>query len=480
MTQARGPRIELPPFLWGSATAAYQCEGAWNAGGKGLGEWDVFNHKSVKNVNHVDGDVACDFYHSYEEDIRLLKEGGQNAFRFSMAWSRIIPEGTGAVSEEGIDFYNRVIDCCVEHDVVPNVTLFHYDLPFALARKGGWLNEDIAEWFCEYARVCFERFGDRVKVWGTVNEPHFYSYCANVLGNYPPNRELDLTSYFQSQYNLMRASATAVRAYHEMGGDGMIGVVHDGGVVEVAPETENPEGVRAAADFFANRMILSPSLLGELPSEMDEMLSRLGVLLYRSPGDESLFRDGIVDYVGLNVYCREYVTDWHGGPLEVSANNRGSASRKVEGKRIAPLFETTRDPNVPRNQWGREILPSVMYATLMDVHEHYGHPTIMVTENGHGMYEEPDETGYVEDDERIEVLGGFIDYMMRARRDGADVRGYYMWSTMDLYSWINGYRKRYGLVSVDYEHGLKRKPKKSWYWYRDLIACYEQQMEREL
>lgn len=460
------------PFLWGSATAAYQCEGAWNEGGKGLGEWDSFNHSSVKNINHVDGDVACDFYHRYEEDIRLMREGGQNTFRFSIAWSRIMPEGVGAVNEEGVAFYNRVIDCCLENGLEPNVTLFHYDLPYALARRGGWLNSDMADWFCAYARVCFARFGDRVKIWSTINEPHFYSYCANVLGNYPPNRSLDIQSFMQYQYNLMRASALAVRAYREMGCEGSIGVVHDGGVVELDPATEHPDEVFRAADFFANRMILAPCLQGELPPEMDDMLGRLEVSLYRAPGDVEEFKQGVGDFIGLNVYCREYVTDWHGGELAVSANNKGGASRKIEGKCIAPLFESACDPDVPRNKWGREILPSCMYTTIMDIHERYGAPRIFITENGHGAYEQPGPGGRVEDDDRIELLSAFIEHMMRARHDGARVEGYYLWSTMDLYSWINGYEKRYGLVRVDFERDLERTPKKSWYWYRDLIKRY--------
>ena len=463
------------PFLWGSATASYQCEGAWNEDGKGLGEWDFFNHTSNKNINHVDGDVSCDFYHRYEEDIRMMKEGGQNTYRFSLSWSRIIPTGIGEVNGEGIDFYNRVIDCCLENGIEPNVTLFHYDLPFTLACIGGWLNNDMAEWFCKYAKICFERFGDRVKIWATVNEPHFYSYCVNMLGNYPPNRSLDVQSYMQFQYNLMRASALAVRAYRQMGYDGIIGAVHDGGVVELDPATEHPDDVFRYADFFANRMILAPALQGQLPPEMDEILEKLGVSLYRSPNDVEEFRDGKVDFIGLNVYCREYVTDWHGGELAVSANNKGSSSKRVEGKCIAPLFESARDSNVPRNKWGREILPSCMYSTIMDVHERYDAPRIFITENGHGAYEQPDADGMIHDDDRIELLGQFIEHMMRAKRDGARVEGYYLWSTMDLYSWINGYEKRYGLVHIDFENNLERTPKKSWYWYRDLISKYQEQ-----
>ena len=336
------PSVQLPDFLWGSATAAYQCEGAWDEGGKGIGEWDFFNHSSAKNINDVDGDVSCDFYHRYEEDIRLMAEGGQNTYRFSIAWSRILPDGVGEVNEEGVAFYDRVIDCCLDHGIVPNVTLFHYDLPYVLACKGGWLNADMARWFCDYARICFERFGDRVKVWSTINEPHFYSYCVNMLGNYPPNRKLDVQAFVQYQYHLMLASSLAVRAYRDMGGDGIIGVVHDGGVVEVDPATEHPDEVFRGADFIANRMILAPCLQGRLPEELDEMLRKLDVSLYRVQGDEEIFAQGVGDYIGLNVYCREYVTDWQGGETQVSANNKGGSSGKIEGKVIAPLYQIGR------------------------------------------------------------------------------------------------------------------------------------------
>ena len=471
MSEICSPIGEMP-FLWGSATAAYQCEGAWNEAGKGLGEWDYFNHESIKNVNGVDGDIACDFYHRYKEDIDLLAEGGQNTYRLSLSWSRIMPDGMGNINQVAIDFYNKVIDYCLGCGVEPNVTLFHYDLPMSLARRGGWLNSDITDWFCNYATRCFQEFGDRVKLWSTVNEPHFYSYCANVIGNYPPNRSLDFQSYMQWQYNMMLASAKAVASFRKLNMPGLIGVVHDGGSVEVAPGTRNPDEVFRNADFFCNRMILCPALEGRLPPELDEMLAKLGILLYRVPDDALLFAQGKVDYLGLNLYCREYVTDWDGGPSQASVNNKGTGTA-LEGKRIAPLYQTAFDKMAPHNPWGREVLPRVMYTSLMEIKERYGNPLILVTENGHGCFEEPDENGYVVDDERIEVLGAFIREMLRAHEDGARVAGYYVWSTMDLYSWINGYKKRYGLVRVDYENGLRRIPKKSWGWYRDLISSHD-------
>lgn len=460
-------------FLWGSATAAYQCEGAWNEDGKGLGEWDYFNHTSPLNINNEDGDVASDFYHRYEEDIDMMAEGHQNTYRFSIAWSRILPNGFGEVNQKGIDFYNRVIDYCLSKGIEPNVTLFHYDLPLELAKQGGWLNSKITNYFSEYAKICFENFGDRVKVWATVNEPRYYSYCTNVVGNYPPNRKVDFQSYFQFQYNLMLASAKAVKSFKDMNINGIIGVVHDNGNVEVDPETKNKEDIFEVADFFYNRMILCPGLLGELPQNLDKMVKAFGITLYRDENEEEIFRAGKGDYLGLNLYNRQYVTDWQEGQTQVFHNNKGAGSNNKEGIRIENIFESSFDLTVRRNQWGREVNPRVMYTALMEIKERYNDPLVMITENGHGCYEEPNEEGYVEDDERIEVFEEFLTYMLKAKSEGVNVKGYYHWSTMDLYSWINGYRKRYGLVRVDFDHNLERIPKKSYYWYQDFIDNYK-------
>lgn len=460
--------FEDRPFIWGTANSAYQCEGAWNIDGKGLGEWDYFNAHSPLNIHDADGTVASDFYHRFEEDIRLAAEGGQNSLRLSVSWSRILPDGRGAVNEAGIAFYNRVIDACLAHGVEPNVTLFQYDLPFAIAREGGWSNVATADAFAAYARVCFERFGDRVKLWSTVDEPQYCSYCANLLGIYPPARSLDMHSYLQWQYVQMLASAKAIKIYHDMGLDGAIGVIHQDCNVEVSPSCEQPERVARAADFFYNRMILCPALEGRLPPELDEMLGKLGTYLYRVENDAEIFAAGVVDFMSLNVFCRKFVTDWDGEPTRVEGNTAGSVSNRVEGQVIAPLFKTAYDPSVPHNAWGRELLPRVMYSSLMRVKAQYGNPR-MVAENGYGAYEKADGQGVICDEGRIEFLRSTIDHLCRAREEGAHVCGYYYWCTMDLYSWINGYEKRYGLVRVDFEHGLARYPKKSWYWYRDMI-----------
>lgn len=459
-------------FLWGSGTAAYQCEGAWNLDGKGIGEWDFFSHNSPLNINDKNGDVSSDFYHRYREDIDLMAQGSQNTYRFSISWSRIMPLGTGEVNKQGIEFYNEVIDYCLEKGVEPNVTLFHYDLPLELAKKGGWLNQDLIKYFNDYAKVCFEAFGDRVKLWSTINEPRYYSYCTNMVGNYPPNRKMDLQSYFQFQYHLMLASAKAIASFREMNIDGIIGVVHDNGSVEVDPESKNKKEVYDVADFFYNRMILEPALNGSLPKEIDEMEEKLKFKLYPYEDAEEIFKNGVGDYLGLNLYNRQYVKNWTSGETEIYHNNKGIRSESLEGMRLKPYFESSFDKEVRRNLWGREVNPRVMYTSLKELRDKYNNPMIMITENGHGIYENPDNKGYVEDEERIEIFSEFIDYMLKAKEEGVNVVGYYHWSTMDLYSWINGYEKRYGLVRIDFEDNQRRIPKKSYYWFKDRIDKY--------
>ena len=345
-------------------------------------------------------------------------------------------------------------------------------MPLQLAKEGGWLNVKITDYFAEYAKTCFEKFGDRVKLWATINEPRYYAYCTNVVGNYPPNRKTDFQSYFQYQYNLMLASAKAISIFKEMALDGIIGIVHDNGNVEVDPTAKEPEAIFEKADFFYNRLILCPALLGKLPNELDKMIKVYGFTLLRAENEDNIFRAGRGDYLGLNLYNRQYVTDWHEGITQVFHNNKGAGSNNKEGIRVEGIFESSFDTHIRRNKWGREVNPRVMYTALKEIKERYADPMIMITENGHGCYEEPDSFGYVVDDERIEVFEQFLDYMRKAMADGVNVKGYYHWSTMDLYSWINGYKKRYGLVRIDFDHNLERIPKKSYYWYRDYIANY--------
>ncbi|MBE6828832.1 glycoside hydrolase family 1 protein [Caproiciproducens sp. R1] len=464
--------MSVNKFLWGSATAAYQCEGAWNEDGKGLNEWDVFNHESPLNIHNEDGDVASDFYHRYKEDIDLMADGNQNTYRFSISWARIIPQGSGAINPKGIEFYNKVINYCLEKGITPNVTLFHYDLPNEMAKIGGWENREVADAFHEYAKVCFKNFGDRVKIWSTINEPRYYAYCSYVVGNYPPNYKADFGRFWKVLYHLMLGSAKAIQSYKELGMDGIIGIVHDNGNVELDPDTKEKELVRLRADIFYSRMVLDTALLGKLPDKLNEVLKDNSVdAFFLHEEDFPVFQKGRADYVGLNVYNRQYVTDYSQGKTEVFHNNVGKGSASKEGIRIKNMFETSFDPNTRRNLWGREVYPKCMYDCLMEMKERYGNVLVYITENGHGQYETPDNNGYIKDPERIKICGEFIDYMLKAREEGVNVQGYYLWSTMDLYSWINGYEKKYGIVRVDFKNNNRRIPKESYYWYKDLIAA---------
>lgn len=459
-------------FLWGSATAAYQCEGAWDEDGKTPSIWDVFNHsQSHHNVNNTDADISCDFYHRFEEDIKMMAEGGQNTFRFSISPSRIYSDHGAEINQKGIEFYNKVIDTCLSYGIEPFVTLFHYDLPYEVYVKGGWMNRENIDWFVEYSRICFENFGDRVSLWTTINEPRYYTYCGYIAGNYPPNHDRDFNGYWRQLYHLALATAKVTILFKEMGIDGQIGFVNDSGFVEVSPETKNKEHVYKTADLFLDRFLMDLAVIGKMPEDALELIQESGVdISWYREDDMKYFEEGKIDFIGQNAYTRMYVTDSDGGETEIYKNNLGAKSKVKEGMRIKGWFQTAYDPNVERNYWGREVRPKSAYHIVMKVKERYGDLPIYITENGHGDYDQLDNNDECQDNARIEFLDGFINEILKAKQDGANVKGYYVWSTMDLYSWINGYDKRYGLVYVDYENNNKRIPKQSYYWYKEKIA----------
>ncbi|MDF9824523.1 6-phospho-beta-glucosidase [Breznakia sp. PF5-3] len=455
----------MSKFLWGSATAAYQCEGAWNEDGKGLSNWDDFVHSERNNVNPVTGDVASDFYHRYEEDIKMMADGGQNAFRFSISWVRIFPNGTGEVNQKGIDFYNRVIDCCLKYEIEPLVTLYHYDLPLGIYNDGGWLNRNVVDAFVAYAKVCFDAFGDRVKYWMTINEPSYETLCCYGFGNYPPN-DKNLSHRFQAIYHQLLASAKAVIEYKKTQ-DGMIGLVNDAYPIESLDSSPAYDEAIQNADWFYNTSVNDLAIKGEFPKGFVEKLKTSGFETdYIKEQDLPIFKAGVIDYLGLNAYFRYLVKPYETGGTRLNTNNKGDGKKEV--MQVEGWFTIDEDPTTEKNPWGMEVYPKTMYDLLLDLKRQYPNTPIIITENGVGYYDDfKDNT--VKDDYRIDYLKGFIEWMNKAQAEGCDVRGYLVWSTMDLYSWINGYKKRYGLVYVDYEDNNKRYPKESYYWYRDFI-----------
>lgn len=458
-------------FFWGSATAAYQCEGAWNEDGKGLSNWDVFCHSEKNNVNPVTGDIASDHYHRYEEDIKMMAEGGQNAYRFSIAWTRILPNGVGEVNQKGIDFYNRMIDTCLKYGIEPFVTLYHYDLPQTLFENGGWENRETTDAFEEYAAVCFREFGDRVKFWMTINEPNYDTLCSYAIGNYPPNVQ-DLNRRWRAMYHLMLASAKAVKVFRAMTLEGEIGLVSDSYSIEVLQDNPAYQKAKENAELFFNRSVNDICVYGQYPASFIEKLTEDGMnISYMLSEDQAIFKAGTVDYLGINAYDRILVKPYVGGETVLTNNNTGTGD--APSAVIKNWFEFDDDPTTEKNPWGMEIYPKSILDLLLDLKELYPQTPIIITENGVGHYDKLVD-GKVEDSYRIDYLKGFINYLLKAKEKGCDVRGYMVWSTMDLYSWINGYEKRYGLVYVDFDDGNKRIPKASYYWYRDFISEYKE------
>lgn len=456
-------------FLWGSATAAYQCEGAWNEDGKGLSNWDVFCHSDKNNINVVTGDVASDFYHRFEEDIKLLSEGGQNAYRFSISWTRIFPQGTGEVNQEGIDFYHTVIDTCKKYRVEPLVTLYHYDLPISLFENGGWENRNTVEAYVEYASKCFEEFGDKVHYWATINEPNYETLCCYGFGNYPPNVK-NLERKWKAMYHLMLASAKAIRLYKQKRYKGMIGLVSDSYPIEIQKQSPEYQRAKELADIFFNTSVNDVCIKGKYPRNYIEKLQEEKYdLSYMLPEDEKDFMEGTVDYLGVNAYCRFLVKPCVNNQTNLKANNTGD-SNDSEELTIANWFSMDEDPNQEKTPWGTEIYPKSIYDLLLQLKVLYPDTPIIITENGVGNYDEPEKDGKVHDQYRIEFLKGYVDWIEKAIEKDCDVRGYFVWSTMDLYSWINGYNKRYGLIYIDFnDPELKRIPKDSYYWYKKTI-----------
>lgn len=461
-------------FLWGTATAAYQCEGAFDEDGRGMTQWDDFSHNSELNINNVSGDIASDFYHRFEKDIKLMAEGKQNSYRFSIAWTRILPKGYGEVNQKGVDFYNKVIDTCLKYGLEPNVTLHHYDLPLELAQNGGWENEETVDYFVDYAKLCFQLFGEKVKLWVTHNEIRYYAHCCYLAGNYPPHKKMDFQAYSKVMYNGIIASAKAVIEYRKLNLPGTIGIVHPSGAIESLNDTLEDSIARENAELYYIRSILDPAIKGEIPPKLVSMMESSGIdTSFIKREHQEIIKHGTVDFIGLNLYTRHLVKPFESIESFVSYNNKGKDSKALEGTGVKGWFETDDDPYCEKNLWGREVQPKAMYDGLVYLNNLYPGVPIYVTENGHASYDEVTADNRVLDFERIRIVKGFLEWLVQAKKDGVNVKGYYMWSSMDLYSWVNGFKKRYGLIYVDFENNCRRIPKESYYWYRRFIEDYQ-------
>jgi beta-glucosidase len=440
-----GDPIRFPDdFLWGAATSAYQIEGSPLADGAGPSIWQRFVHSPGLNASGDTGEIACDHYRRYPEDVRLMAELGLNAYRFSVAWGRVLPQGRGKVNPAGLGFYQRLVDTLLEQGIQPLVTLYHWDLPAALDDAGGWLNRDIADWFAEYARVMFRALGDRVPMWGTINEPWVITDGGYLHGSLAPGHRNLFEAPIVS-HNLLRAHGAAVQAYRAEAKQ-RIGLVVN--LEPKYPASELPADLAATrrADAYMNRQYLDPVFHGRYPAELREVFG--AAWPQHSEADLDVIHQRI-DFLGINYYTRN-VTRHDDLALPVRAS-------------------AVRQPEHVYTETGWEVFPAALTTILLWVKERYGDLPLYVTENGAAFYDPPKPVdGRVEDPLRVHYYREHLRAVHQARRQGVDVRGYFAWSLLDNFEWTLGYSKRFGLIHVDYET-QRRTPKASARFYSEVI-----------
>ncbi|MTB64610.1 6-phospho-beta-galactosidase [Streptococcus sp. zg-86] len=459
---------QLPQdFIFGGATAAYQAEGATKLDGKGPVAWD----KYLEDNYWYRADPASDFYHRYPVDLELAEQFGVNGIRISIAWSRIFPKGYGEVNEKGVEFYHRLFAECHKRHVEPFVTLHHFDTPEALHSQGDFLNRNTIDYFVEYAAFCFAEFPE-VKFWTTFNEIGPIGDGQYLVGKFPPGIQYNLEKVFQSHHNMMVAHARAVKLFKDKGYAGEIGVVH-ALPTKYPYNPENPADVRAAEleDIIHNRFILDATYLGKYSDEtmqgVDQILAVNGGQLELLDEDFEYLQAAkdLNDFLGINYY----MSDWMRGDdvEETEITHNGKGEKGGSKYQIKGVGRREFDVDVPRTDWDWMIYPQGLYDQIMRVKTQYpNYKKIYITENGLG-YKDEFVDGTVYDDARIDYVKQHLEVIADAIADGANVKGYFLWSLMDVFSWSNGYEKRYGLFYVDFET-QERYPKKSAYWYKQV------------
>ncbi|HVY06138.1 MAG TPA: GH1 family beta-glucosidase [Burkholderiales bacterium] len=440
------PAFAFPDdFLWGAATSAYQIEGSPLADGAGPSIWQRFSRTPGRMHNDDNGDVACDHYRRYREDVELMGKLGLNAYRFSIAWGRVLPEGKGKVNNAGLDFYDRLVDALLERGIEPMTTLFHWDLPAALDDRGGWLNPDIANWFAEYAQIVYRRLDGRVKLWATMNEPWVVTDGGYLHGPLAPGHR-NLFEAPIATHNLMRAHGAAVQAYRAQGRY-QIGLVVN--IEPKYPATQSAEDLAATkrADAYMNRQYLDAALLGRYPEELAEIFHEAWPKWPQS--DFHLIRQPL-DFIGVNYYTR----------------NVARHDPSIWPQKVAPV----RQKRATYTETGWEVFPQGLTDVLKWINDRYGNPPVYVTENGAAFYDPPTVTGEVLSDPlRLEYFRSHIRAVADSISAGCNVRGYFAWSLLDNLEWSLGFSKRFGIVHVDFET-QRRTPKASAQFYSRVIA----------
>lgn len=439
-------------FVWGAATSSYQIEGTGRDSGKGQNIWDVFTKEPGRVYEGHTGDIACDHYHRFREDVAYMKELGLKGYRFSIDWSRVLPEGTGKVNEKGIDFYNALIDELLEQGIEPYITLYHWELPYEIYKRGGWMNPEIVEWFGQYARLVAERFSDRVKYFFTLNEPQCFVGLGFLQGCHAPGVKAPLRDTFEMAHNALKAHGRAVQMLRAYGKQNVqIGYAPTSGMCY--PEKETPKDIEAARKaLFALPDDLSnwtwnvswwsdPVILGKYPEEgMKKYEKYLPVI---TDEDMKLISQPI-DFYGQNIY--------NGRCIRMGTDGRPEEVRRPAG--------------FPKTATNWPVTPEALYWGPKFLYERYRKP-IYITENGMACHDTVSQDGKVHDPNRIDFLARYLKNLKRAAEE-IDIRGYFQWSLMDNFEWDKGYAERFGIIYVDFDT-QERIWKDSAYWYRDLI-----------
>lgn len=432
-------------FRWGAATAAYQIEGAYNEDGRGLSIWDTFCRTPGKVKNGDNGDVACDSYHRYKEDIKHMKELGITTYRFSVSWPRIYPQGRGEPNRKGLDYYHRLVDELLQNGIEPFCTLYHWDLPQALQDEGGWNNRATADAFVAFAETMFREFSGKIDKWITFNEPWCSTFLSNYLGVHAPGfRDLQLA--VNTAHHVLLAHGKTVQAYRKLNAGGEIGIAPN--ITWAVPYRKGNEADRAAClrniasslDWF-----IDPIFFGRYPQNLLEAYERAGAKPPIADGDMETIRQPI-DFLGGNYYS-------------ASVNRYNPEAGLLQSEEMSMGYE--------RTDIGWPIDPAGFYDSLRYIRDKYGDVPIYITENGACINDGP-ENGIVRDGRRILYLRQHLISLHRAVSDGIPVKGYMLWSLLDNFEWAEGYGMRFGLIHVDYKT-LERTPKDSYYWYRDVI-----------
>ncbi|EXC24933.1 Beta-glucosidase 42 [Morus notabilis] len=457
-------RSDFPPnFVFGVATSAYQVEGACDEGGRGPCIWDAFTHISGNVIDGSNGDIAVDQYHRYKEDVELIAKLGFDAYRISISWSRIFPDGLGTkVNEEGITYYNNIINSLLEKGIEPYVTLYHWDLPLHLHETlDGWLNKEIVKYFSIYADTCFANFGDRVKNWITLNEPLQTAVNGYDVGTFAPGRkEKPETEPYLAAHHQLLAHASAVSIYkskYKEKQGGKVGMTVDCEWAEANSDKIEDKIAAARRIDFQLGWYLDPIYYGDYPKVMRE---KLGHRLPKFTEEEKELLTNSLDFVGLNHYTTRFISHVKESPEEGDFYKAQTMERIVEWEGGELIGEKAASEWLYMVPWGiRKVLNYIA--------RRYNNPPIYVTENG--MDDEENETSplheMLDDKLRVVYFKRYLAAVSQAIKDGADVRGHFAWSLLDNFEWAQGYTKRFGLIYVDYKNGLTRHPKSSAYWF---------------